>query len=108
MTTEVIRYKIPSAQAEDFEQAYQQAEIILRKSKHCLGYDILRGIDQSETRIVSLHWDSVEGYEKGFRRESEFTVFLNPVKPFFQQIQEMKHYEHREMRWKRESFVESE
>ena len=108
MTTEVIRYKIPSAQAEAFEQAYRQAEPILRKSKHCLGYDLHRGIEEPENWILLLHWDSVEGHEQGFRREPDFTDCFNLVKPFFQQIQEMKHYGHTQMQWKRPSFVKSE
>ena len=103
MTTEVIRYKIPSAQAEAFEQAYHEAETILQGSKHCLGYDLLRGIEEPENWILLLHWDSVEGHEQGFRREPHFTDFFNLVKPFFQQIQEMKHYEHRKMQWGRQA-----
>jgi quinol monooxygenase YgiN len=103
VTTEVIRYKIPSAQAEAFEKAYHRAETILRRSKHCLGYDLLRGIEEPENWILLLHWDSVEGHEQGFRREPDFTGFFSLVKPFFQQIQEMKHYEHRKMQWGRQA-----
>jgi quinol monooxygenase YgiN len=101
MTTEVIRYKIPAAQAEAFEKAYQQAEPILQQSKHCLGYQLIRGIEEPENWILLLHWDSVEGHEAGFRKEPQFRVFLDLVKPFFNQTQEMKHYEDRKMQWSR-------
>jgi heme-degrading monooxygenase HmoA len=101
MITEVIRYKVPSALAEAFEQAYRETEPILQKSKHCLGYELLHGIEENENWILLLHWDSLEGHEKGFRGESGFSTFFNLVKPFFQQIQEMKHYERRNMEWKR-------
>jgi heme-degrading monooxygenase HmoA len=101
MITEVIRYKIPSAQAEAFAQAYQQAESILQNSRHCLGYKLLHGIEEPENWILLLHWDSVEDHEEGFRREPGFGAFLNLVQPFFQQIQEMKHYEPRKMQWER-------
>jgi quinol monooxygenase YgiN len=102
MITEVIRYKVASVQAQAFEQAYQQAEAILQKSKHCLGYELLRGIEESENWILLLRWDSLEGHEQGFRREPDFSTFFNLVKPFFQQIQEMKHYEQRKMEWERQ------
>jgi quinol monooxygenase YgiN len=101
MITEVIRYKVPSAQGQAFEEAYQQTESILQKSKHCLGYELLHGIEEPENWILLLHWDSVEGHEQGFRSEPGFSRFFNLIKPFFQQILEMKHYERRKMEWQR-------
>jgi quinol monooxygenase YgiN len=103
MTIEVIRYKVPAANARGFEQAYHQAEPILRESRHCLGYQLLRGIEEPENWILLLHWDSVEGHEKGFRKEPGFAEFFRLVQPFFEQIQEMKHYEQREMAWDRDA-----
>jgi hypothetical protein len=38
---------------------------------------------------------------RGFLREPGFGAFLNHVRPFIQQIQEMKHHEPREMQWER-------
>jgi len=93
MITEVIRYRIPAAQAEHFEQAYHQTETILRASEHCLGYQLLHGIEEPENWVLLLFWDSVEGHEQGFRREKYFREFFNLVKPFLNQIQEMKHYQ---------------
>ena len=101
MTPEVIRYKIPAAQAEAFEKAYHQAEPILQNSKHCLGYRLLQGVEEPENWILILEWDSIEGHEQGFRKEPAFSEFFNLVKPFFQQIQEMKHYEEKTMNWRR-------
>jgi len=63
--------------------------------------ELLRGIEETENWILLLHWDSLEGHEQGFRREPDFSAFFNLVKPFFQQIQEMKHYERRKMEWER-------
>ena len=101
MTTEVIRYRIPAAQVEAFEQAYRQTEPILQNSRHCLGYRLLRGVEEPDNWIVLLYWDSVEGHEQGFRSEPGFREFFALVKPFFNQIQEMKHYEAGKMSWSR-------
>jgi len=101
MITEVIRYKIPAGQAEGFEKAYQSSEPILRNSAHCLGYRLLRGVEEPENWILLLYWDSVEGHEQGFRKEKEFRDFFNLVKPFLNDIREMKHYEDRSMAWTR-------
>lgn len=101
MITEVIRYKIPAEQSDAFEKAYQKAEPILRESAHCLGYRLLRGIEEPENWILLLYWDSVDGHEQGFRKETGFREFFGLVKPFLNQIQEMKHYAEREMLWTR-------
>lgn len=101
MTTEIIRYRISTENAQLFEHAYQKAELILQNSKHCLGYRLLRGIEEPQNWILILEWDSVEGHEQGFRKESAFLDFFNLVKPFLQQIQEMKHYDNRPMNWRR-------
>ena len=101
MITEFIRYRISPENAQAFEQAYQKAEPILRNSAHCLGYRLLRGVEESENWILILEWDSVEGHENGFRKEPSFREFFDLVKPFLTQIQEMKHYQDRPMHWQR-------
>lgn len=68
MITEIIRYRISTENAQLFEHAYQKGEIILRNSKHCLGYRLLRGIEEPENWILILEWDSVEGHEQGLRK----------------------------------------
>ena len=76
----------------EFEHAYRDASGLLDASEHCLGYEIARGIEQPEHFIVRIEWDSVEGHEKGFRASPHFGEFFAAIKPFFDQIEEMKHY----------------
>ena len=102
MITEVIRYNIPAEHAEAFETAYREIESILRTSAHYLGYRLLRGVEEPENWVLLLYWDSVEGHEQGFRKEKQFRDFFNLVKPFLNDIREMKHYEDRSMTWTRE------
>jgi quinol monooxygenase YgiN len=101
MTTEIIRYRISAPNAQAFETAYQRAEPILQGSKHCLGYRLLRGHEEPENWILIIEWDTVEGHEQGFRKEPAFRDFFVLVKPFFNDIQEMKHYKSRPTNWKR-------
>jgi hypothetical protein len=41
---------------------------------------------------VRIEWDSVDGHEQGFRQSAGFEAFFAAVKPFFEQIEEMRHY----------------
>jgi len=77
---------------EDFEVTEVQVE------EACI-----RGQLQMENWILIIEWDSVEGHEQDFRKEPGFREFFALVKPFFNDIQEMKHYESRSMHWKRKN-----
>ncbi len=75
MTTEVIRYKIPAEQAEAFEQSYHKAESILRNSKHCLGYRLLRGVEEPETGFSCCNGILWKDTKVVFARSRSSTLF---------------------------------
>jgi quinol monooxygenase YgiN len=89
---EYIRYEVPAARADAFVAAYAAAAKELDASPHCLAWEVSRGSEEPQSFIVRIEWDSVEGHEQGFRRSPGFRNFFAAVKPFFEQIREMKHY----------------
>ncbi|MBA2642880.1 MAG: antibiotic biosynthesis monooxygenase [Actinobacteria bacterium] len=93
MVIEYIRYRIDASRRDEFERAYAEGSRSLETSSHCLTYEVGRGVEDPESYIVRIEWDSVEGHEQGFRKSPEFGEFFAAVKPFFDDIQEMRHYE---------------
>jgi hypothetical protein len=49
-----------------------------------------------------IHWTSMEEHLNGFRKSADFMPFLNLVKPFYNNIEEMKHYEVTPIEWNKE------
>ena len=92
MIVEYVRYAIPAGRDEEFLAAYRSAAEELRASKHCLDYEVTRCTEEPTSFIVRIEWDSLDGHLQGFRKSVEFPSFFAKVKPFFEQIQEMKHY----------------
>jgi quinol monooxygenase YgiN len=90
---EYLRYTVPAEQATQFEEAYEKAAQPLLASPNCLGYDVARCTEDPTSYIVRIHWDSAAGHLEGFRKGPEFAPFFALVKPFFQAIAEMRHYE---------------
>ena len=43
MVVEYIRYTVPSARAEEFEDAYQRAGRVLDADPHCVRWEVARG-----------------------------------------------------------------
>jgi quinol monooxygenase YgiN len=93
MVIEYIRYRIADDRRDEFERAYAAADKPLAASSHCLAREVGRGVEEPDSYIVRLEWDSVEGHEQGFRSSPEFREFFACVQPFVDDIQEMRHYE---------------
>jgi len=97
MAVEYIRYTVPPTRAAEFEEAYRQAGAVLSADPHCVRYEVARGVEEPEHFVVRIEWDSVEGHEQGFRSSTRFGEFFAAVRPFFSEIEEMKHYAVRPM-----------
>ena len=93
MVVEYIRYRIAQDRVEEFVKAYEAAGEPLRESPHCLSYEVSQCTEDPEQFIVRMLWDSVDGHRTGFRGSPQFRRFFPLVQPFFEGIQEMRHYE---------------
>lgn len=93
MVIEYVRYRVPAERHREFESAYAEAQAALQGSQHCLAYEVSHGIEEPDHYVVRIEWDSLKGHEEGFRQSPGFAPFFAAVKPFFEQIEEMRHYE---------------
>ena len=93
MVIEYIRYEVAEDRRADFESAYAEAAKVLDDSEHCLSYVVSRGVEEPGRFVVRIEWGSVEGHAQGFRKGPEFGTFFRAVRPFFDDIREMSHYE---------------
>ena len=91
MILEYIRYDI--AQADPFLLGYEKARTALDASPHCLAYELSRCTEDPTSFILRIEWDSTEGHLQGFRKSQEFASFFAAVRPFVNDIREMRHYE---------------
>jgi quinol monooxygenase YgiN len=93
MIIEYIRYKIRKERQKEFEYAYEKAGESLKASPHCLQYELSHCLEEPDNYILRIEWDSQDGHLKGFRASPEFQTFFEAVRPFFNNIEEMRHYE---------------
>lgn len=93
MIVEYIRYSVPAARDAEFVEAYRAASAELDASTHCHAYELSRCHEDPACYVMRIEWDSLSGHLQGFRGSSEFKRFFSKVQPFFEQIQEMRHYE---------------
>jgi quinol monooxygenase YgiN len=90
MVVEYIRYEITNVAA--FMLAYESARTAFDESPHCLAYELSRCEEEPKSFILRIEWDSTEGHLEGFRKSTGFGSFLSAVRPFLQDVREMRHY----------------
>jgi truncated hemoglobin YjbI/quinol monooxygenase YgiN len=92
MIVEYVRYKVAPDRAAALEEAYRSASAALEASPHCLGYELARSKEEPGRYILRIMWDSAEGHLEGFRKSEVFATFLQHVRPFISDLEEMIHY----------------
>ena len=93
MIVEYIRYAIDDARSAAFEAAYAQGAASLDASPHCLGYELSRCTEDPTRYHLRIEWDSAEGHMRGFRASPEFRTFFSFIRPYVNDIEEMRHYQ---------------
>ncbi|MGX1880901.1 globin domain-containing protein [Streptomyces sp. NPDC055287] len=92
MTVEYIRYRIPDDRAAEFEAAYARASVQLARSPQCVEYELARCEEESANYILRIVWTSTRDHLEGFRGSEQFKAFLAEIRPYIEQIEEMRHY----------------
>ncbi|PZG01626.1 group II truncated hemoglobin [Micromonospora deserti] len=92
MIVEYIRYRVPADRLAGFEPAYERAAAAFRAAPQCVDYELRRCVDDPARYVLRITWTSVEDHLKGFRGGPLFADFLAAVKPYVEDIEEMRHY----------------
>ena len=99
MIVEYIRYHIPTERQGEFEAAYGDAHVALSSSPQCLSYELSRCVEDPLSYILRIEWDSVEGHLQAFRQSPNFQTFFQAVRPYVNDITEMRHYQPTGITW---------
>ncbi|CCH19102.1 group II truncated hemoglobin [Micromonospora lupini] len=92
MVIEYIRYRVPPERLEGFEAAYERAAGELRAAPECVDYELSRCLDDPACHVLRITWTSVDEHLNGFRGGPVFGRFFAAVKPYVEDIEEMRHY----------------
>lgn len=92
MTVEYIRYKVTEDQRQAFIDAYSDASRELIASEFCTAYELTECEEEAGQFILRIEWTSTEAHMNGFRKSNLFPIFFSKIKPYFKNIQEMRHY----------------
>lgn len=92
MIVEYIRYQVPATEGEAFERAYGRAATSLRSAPECVDFELARCVEEPESYVLRIVWTSQADHIDGFRASANFSAFFSEIRPYVQEIQEMRHY----------------
>lgn len=92
MIVEYIRYDLKAHTAEQLIDSYRRAGEHLTAAPECVGFELTRCEEAPSSLILRILWRSTRDHVEGFRRGPHFAPFLREIRPYFEEIAEMRHY----------------
>ena len=101
MTVEYIRYVLNRHSGEELVAAYRVAAENLRAAPECLAYELTRCEEDPNSYVLRIRWTSTSDHLQKFRKGPHFPPFFAAIKPFVDEIAEMRHYADTGVAWQR-------
>jgi quinol monooxygenase YgiN len=101
MIVEYVRYELKTHTAQALIDAYAHAGEHLRAAPECLGYELTQCEEAPTSLVLRILWQSSEAHTLGFRKGPCFPPFLALIRPFIEEIAEMRHYAKTPVEWSR-------
>lgn len=92
MILERAIFQLKPGTAGDFETAYAQARKLIEASKGCRKASMHRGIENPDSFILLVEWDTLEDHMVGFRESPAFTEWRALLGPYFAGPPAVEHY----------------
>ncbi|MBN9590449.1 MAG: antibiotic biosynthesis monooxygenase [Alphaproteobacteria bacterium 64-11] len=92
MILERAIFAIKLGQADEFEKAFALAAPLIRAAKGCRKANMHRGIENSDSFILLVEWDTLEDHMVGFRESRAFEEWRAILGPHFASPPAVEHY----------------
>lgn len=93
MIVEYLRYTIDAARQASFITDYKNASVPLLSSPFCQGFEFCQCVEDPTKFMIRIQWTTAEDHLNKFRGSAEFKDFFVHIKPYINDIDEMRHYD---------------
>lgn len=91
---ETAKIKVATENRADFETALAKAvSDVLSKSPGFVKFEFLTGVEESDTYLLHIYWNTLEDHTVGFRESDLFTQWRGLIGPFFAAVPEVTHWQ---------------
>lgn len=92
MVLEVAVLNIVPGQAQDFEEAFCEAQQIIVAMPGYQSHELRKCVEKADQYLLLVHWDSIESHQQGFRNSPEYQRWKQLLHHFYEPFPEVLHY----------------
>lgn len=92
MIIEYLRYNVDTDRQQKFIEDYTAASEPLLSSPHAVSFEMCQCVEDPTQFILRIEWTSPEDHLQKFRGSTEFKAFFTHIRPYLDDIAEMRHY----------------
>lgn len=94
MILETAKIKVAADNRAKFEAALAEAvETVLSKSPGFIKFEVLTGIEESDTYLLHIYWNTLKDHTIGFRESELFTQWRGLIGPYFMAAPDVTHWQ---------------
>lgn len=93
MILEVALLNVRTGEGRAFEQAFAQAQTIIRSMDGYVAHQLQRCLETPDKYILLVHWQRLEDHTVGFRQSAEYQRWRELLHHFYDPFPTVEHYE---------------
>ena len=93
MILEHVILPVRADRSAEFEEAFVEARLLVEASAGFRGLSLTRGVEQPETYLLLVEWDSVEAHETGFRGSAAYARWSELLHGFYDPFPTVTHFD---------------
>jgi heme-degrading monooxygenase HmoA len=93
MILEVALLQIHPGQSAEFEQAFHEAQAIISSMPGYCSHELQRCIEQKDTYILLVRWQTLADHEIGFRKSPQYQEWKRLLHHYYDPFPTVYHYE---------------
>ena len=93
MILEVAPLQVIPERTNEFEAAFQKAQLIISSMPGYISHELSRCIERPSEYILLVRWQTLEDHEIGFRKSSQYQEWKSLLHHFYNPFPTVSHYQ---------------
>lgn len=92
MILEVAILNLKNGRSNEFEKAFEKAQLIISSMKGYISHQLKKCIEKKDKYILLVHWETIEDHEIGFRKSKKYQEWKQLLHHFYDPFPTVEHY----------------
>ncbi|MGG3927865.1 antibiotic biosynthesis monooxygenase [Metabacillus fastidiosus] len=92
MILEAVMLHVKQGVQEEYEQAFQEASVIISSMKGYISHELHRCIEEEGKYLLLVKWESLEDHTIGFRQSYEYEKWKELLHHFYNPFPIVEHF----------------